>query len=416
MKILLKKATLIDSSNTFHFSTKDFLITNGIITAIEDEIIDDEAQIIKYENLHISKGWFDSSVSFGEPGYEERETLENGLKTAGLSGFTQIAVTPNTNPIVDNPSAVSFLKEAGKNSATNIYPIAAFTKNQEGVFLTEFYDLKQKGAIAFGDYKAPIQNSNLLKIALQYAQRLNGLVISYPADTGIFLEHGIHEGDTSTRNGLVGSPTLSETLQIQRDLSILEYTGGKLHIPYISSAEGLELIRKAKKQKLSVSCSVPLANLLFTEKEILGFDTNYKLEPPLRTNADLIALRQGIIDGTIDTVTSLHEPLNIELKRLEFEYAISGTIGLEAMFGVLSTLFPIEKVIAILTKGQKVFEIPYPKIEVGQKANLTLFNPSGNSTFKKEDIHSTSKNCAFIGAQIQGTTYGVINGSKTVLK
>lgn len=416
MKILLKKATLIDSDSPFHFSIKDFLITDGIISAIEDEISDNGVQVIEYKNLHISKGWFDSSVSLGEPGYEERETLENGLKTAGLSGFTKIAVTPNTNPIIDNTSAVSFLKEAGKNSATDIYPIASFSKNQEGALLTEFFNLKQKGAIAFGDYKIPIANSNLLKIALQYTQRIDGLIFSYPADAYIYSKNGINEGVVSTRNGLVGSPTLSETIQIKRDLAILEYTGGKIHIPYLSSAEALELIRIAKKQNLNVSCSVPLANLLFTEEKVSNFDTNYKLEPPLRTEADCIALRQGVIDGTVDMVTSLHEPLNIELKQLEFEYATAGTIGLEAMFGVLSTLFPLEKVITILTRGQEVFQIPSHKIEVGQKANLTLFNPLGESIFKEKNILSTSKNCAFIGSQIQGITYGVINGINSLLK
>ena len=236
MKILLQKATLIDPKHAFHYSTKDLLITNGIITAIEDEIIDETAEIISYPNLHISRGWFDSSVCFGEPGYEERETLENGLKTAGLSGFTQIAVNPNTNPITDNQSTVCYLKNAGNKTATQIHPIASFSKNQEGKLLTELYDLKQNGAVAFGDYKKAIKNAELLKIALQYAQRFDGLLISHPTDTSIGSQGGVHEGNVSTRNGLSGTPTLSEILQIQRDLAVLEYSGGKLHIPFLSSA------------------------------------------------------------------------------------------------------------------------------------------------------------------------------------
>ncbi len=241
MKILLQKATLIDPKHEFHFNTKDILITNGLITAIEDEIIDETAEIITYPNLHISRGWFDSSVCFGEPGYEERETLENGLKTAGLSGFTQIAVNPNTNPITDNQSAVCYLKNAGNKTATQIHPIASFSKNQEGKLLTELYDLKQNGAVAFGDYKKAIKNAELLKIALQYAQRFEGLLISHPTDTSIGSQGGVHEGDVSTRNGLSGTPTLSEILQIQRDLAVLEYSGGKLHIPFLSSAAAVEL-------------------------------------------------------------------------------------------------------------------------------------------------------------------------------
>ena len=416
MKILLQKATLIDPKHAFHYSTKDLLITNGIITAIDDEIVDETAEVITYPNLHISRGWFDSSVCFGEPGYEERETLENGLKTAGLSGFTQIALNPNTNPITDNQSGVCYLKNAGNKTATQIHPIASFSKNQEGKLLTELFDLKQNGAVAFGDYKKAIKNAELLKIALQYAQRFDGLVISHPTDTSIGSQGGVHEGNVSTRNGLSGTPTLSEILQIQRDLAVLEYSGGKLHIPFLSSAAAVELIRKAKKQGLQVSCSVALANLVFTEEELSDFNTHFKLDPPLRTDADRTALRQGVIDGTIDMVTSNHEPLNDELKHLEFEYAATGTIGIEAMFGVLCTLFPLDHVIAILTKGKARFGIENQTIEVGQQANLSLFNPSGNGSLKEEQILSSSKNCAFLNSPTQGTVYGVINNRQTTLK
>tara|TARA_B100000767_G_C19748919_1_gene529841 strand:+ start:748 stop:1998 length:1251 start_codon:yes stop_codon:yes gene_type:complete len=416
MKILLKKATLIDPENTFHYSIKDILITNGIISLIEDEIIDNSAKIVSYKNLHISRGWFDSSVCFGEPGYEERETLENGLKTAGFSGFTQIAVNPNTNPITDNQSAVSFLKNASNHSATEIFPIASFSKNQDGKVLTDLFDLKQNGAVAYVDYKKSIKNPELLKIGLLYAQRFDGLIISIPVDINIGVQGGVHEGEISIRNGLLGSPSLSEILQIQRDIALLEYTGGKLHIPFVSSAEGVELIRKAKKQGLNLTCSVALANLVFTHEKLIDFDTLYKLDPPLRTANDRTVLRQAVIDGTIDLVTSNHEPLNIELKHLEFEFATSGTTGLEAMYGVLSTLFPQEKVIAILTKGKDIFEIDNTTIEVGQKANLSLFNPTGNTTLKKENLFSTSENCAFISCPIQGTVYGVVNNSQTTLK
>lgn len=416
MKILLKKATLIDPKNAFHYLSKDILITDGIITSIEDDIKDEDAETITYANLHVSRGWFDSSVCFGEPGYEERETLENGLKTAGLSGFTQIAVNPNTKPITDNQSAVNYLKNAGKNTATQISPIGSFSKNQDGKLLTELFDLKQHGAIGFGDYKKSIQNAELLKIALQYAQRFDGLILSHPTDTSIGSSNGVHEGAVSTRNGLSATPTLSEVLQIQRDISVLEYTGGKLHIPYLSSAAAVELIRKAKKQGLQISCSVALSNLVFTEEELADFDTNFKLDPPLRTEEDRSALRQGVIDGTIDMVTSNHEPLNIELKHLEFDHASTGSIGLEAMYGVLSTLFPTDKVISILTKGMDLFGVNSPTIEVGQPANLSLFNPTGSGVFQNKDILSSSKNCAFVNAPIQGTVYGVINNSLTTLK
>jgi dihydroorotase len=416
MKILLKKATLIDPKSAFHYSTKDILITNGIITAIEDTIDGEAAEMITRNNLHVSRGWFDSSICFGEPGYEERETLDNGLSTAGLSGFSQIALNPNTNPVIDNQSAVSFLKQAASNTATQIAPIASFSKKQEGKQLTELYDLQQSGAVAYGDYKKPIENAELLKIGLQYAQRLNGLILSTPADRNIGNKSGVHEGKVSTRNGLSSTPTLSETLQIQRDLAVLEYSGGKLHIPCISSAEAVELIRNGKKKGLQVTCSVALANLVFTENELSDFNSIFKLEPPLRTDNDRTELRQAVVDGTIDLVTSNHEPLNVELKHLEFEYATSGTVGLEAMFGILSTLFPMEKVISILTKGKDIFGVKNQTFEVGQEANLTLFNPNGSAVFKETDLISTSKNCAFINSPIEGTVYGIINNSQFTIK
>ena len=416
MNIILKSAKVINVESKHNGSKQDILISEGKIKKIGSSISDKNAKTISVKNLHVSIGWFDSSVCFGEPGYEERETLENGLKTAGLSGFTQIAVNPNTNPITDNQSTVCYLKNAGNKTATQIHPIASFSKNQEGKLLTELYDLKQNGAVAFGDYKKAIKNAELLKIALQYAQRFDGLLISHPTDTSIGSQGGVHEGDVSTRNGLSGTPTLSEILQIQRDLAVLEYSGGKLHIPFLSSAAAVELIRKAKKQGLQISCSVALANLVFTEEELSDFNTHFKLDPPLRTDADRMALRQGVIDGTIDMVTSNHEPLNVELKHLEFEYAATGTIGLEAMFGVLCTLFPLEKVIAILTKGKTRFGIENQAIEVGQQANLSLFNPSGNGTLKEEQILSSSKNCTFLNSPTQGTVYGAINNTQTTLK
>ena len=353
MNVLIKSATILDDKSDFHNQTQDILLENGFITEIANSLKNpNKYPIISLENLHVSSGWFDSSVSFGEPGFEERETLSNGLEVAAGSGFTDVAFNSNTYPVIDSHSDISFVISKSSNATTKLHPIGALTNESKGVDLAELFDMKAAGSIAFGDYKKPIKNAELLKIGLQYAQRFNGLIVSNPTDMNIGFQGGVHEGEISTRNGLLGSPSLSEILQIQRDVAVLEYTGGKLHIPFVSSAEGVELIRKAKKQGLNLSCSVALANLVFTDEELIDFDTLYKLDPPLRTAYDRTALRQAVIDGTIDLVTSNHEPLNIELKHLEFDFANSGTTGLEAMYGVLSTLFPEEKVIAILTKGK----------------------------------------------------------------
>ena len=416
MKILLKNATIIDPKGAFHLQEVDVYIQEGKIDSIGTNLAREADITVKKDNLHLSMGWFDSSVCFGEPGFEERETLSNGLRTAALSGFTAIALEPETQPTIDSQSAVVQLKNYRSEHPTDIHPIAAFTKGQAGNLMTELYDLQNNGAIAFGDFSRPIKNPELLKTALLYAQRFNAIILSSPQENCIGGNGVAHEGNSSTQLGLSGIPSLNETLQITRDLHILAYTGGRLHIPFVSTAEGVELIRSAKKKGLKVSCSVALANLCYTEEALFGFDTRFKVFPPLRTETDRAALKEGLLDGTIDMVSSHHQPLNKELKQVEFEHATPGTIGLEATFSVLNTLFPTQKVIQFLTKGRSTFGLKTTKIEEGQPANLSLFTPNGAGKFSPEDLCSTSQNCAFIDHNTQGEVYGSINGGKIALK
>ena len=415
MKILLKNATIIDPKGAFHLQEVDVFIQEGVIKAIGANLNQETDITVKKDNLHLSMGWFDSSVCFGEPGLEERETLDNGLRTAALSGFTSIAVEPETAPTIDSQSAVVQLKNYQSKQPTELHPIAAFTKGQSVKLMTELYDLQNNGAIAFGDFLRPIENPELLKTALLYAQRFNALIISSPQDNRIGGNGVAHEGNSSTQLGLAGIPSLNETLQINRDLHILDYAGGKLHIPFVSSAEGVELIRAAKKKGLKVSCSVALANLCYTEEALFGFDTRFKVIPPLRTEKDRAALKEGLLDGTIDMVSTHHQPLNKELKQVEFENATPGTIGLESAFSLLNTLFPTQKVIQFLTKGRIAFGLKNIKIEEGQIANLSLFTPNGTGKFSHSEILSSAQNCAFIGHNTQGKTYGSINGDKISL-
>lgn len=408
MKILLKKVTIINPKGDFHLKEVDVFISKGRIEKIGASLTFEADKIISKEKLLLSVGWFDSSVCFGEPGYEERETLENGLRTASLSGFTDIGLEPVTQPYTATQSAVVQLKSFTAKYPTALHPIASFTQQQAGKYLTEFYDLQCHGAIAFGDFLKPIENPELLKTALLYAQGFNGLILSTPYDNRLGGMTGVHEGEISTTLGLRGSPALNETLQIQRDLHILAYTGGRLHIPCISTAESVALIRQAKKKGLKVTCSVALANICYTDKQLIGFDTNTKLQPPLRNEKDCEALKEGLLDGTVDMITSHHQPLNPELKQLEFDYATSGTIGLEAMFGVLNTLFPLEKTIQFLSRGRSIFGINEPKIEEGVIANLTLFTSHSSSTIKKEQLFSKNHNCVFVGHETQGEVVGTI--------
>ncbi len=416
MNILLKSATIVDKDNTHHLKKRDVLIENGIIKKIGVKLIkSNKEKEISLPNLHISKGWFDPSVSLGEPGFEERETIENGLTTAANSGFTEIAVNANTFPVTDNKANIRYLKSKASGHAVTLRPIGALTVKSEGTDLAELFDMQSEGAISFYDYKKPILNPNLLKIALQYSQGFNGMVQSFPIEKSVARGGMMNEEINSTRLGLKGLPALSEELQIIRDLYILEYTGGKLHIPTISTKKSVALIREAKNKGLAVTCSVAIANLYFTDEKLESFDTNYKLMPPLRTNQDTKALLKGLKEGVIDGVTSDHNPIDIENKKIEFDHALFGSIGLESCFGALNSLIDIETTITGLTALRAVFGCFEDEIKEGSKANITLFDPTAEWTFKERDIYASSKNAAFINSRLKGKAYGIYANKKLVL-
>jgi dihydroorotase len=417
MNVLLKSATIIDIKSPFNGKVKDVLIENGKISKIGTKIIaPSSCKEIILDNLHISCGWFDTSVSFGEPGFEERETIVNGLKTAAKSGFTAVALNSNSNPYIDNKSIVEFLKGAAKNNVVELYPIASLTKQSEGNEIAELYDMQNSGAIAFGDYNKSVSNANLMKIALQYAQNFNGLVLSFPQDDSISNNGIANESNMSTKLGLKGNPSLAEELQIARDIFLLEYTGGRLHIPTISTVTSVKLIREAKKRKLDLTCGVAAHHLALTDDELSTFDSNYKTSPPLRTQKDLNALIKGVKDGTIDMINSDHNPIDIENKKVEFENALEGTIGLESLFGAVNKVIDLEHTVNCLTYNpRKRFNLKELSIKVGEKANITLFNPDFTYEFTKEYITSTSKNSAFLNKELKGKAYGIFTNNKLII-
>lgn len=417
MNILLRSAKIIDSNSKFHKQNMDILIKNGIIADIGKKLdLPGNCKEIKLKNLHVSNGWFDTSVSLGEPGYEERENIVHGLEVAARSGFTKIALNPNTHPFIDNKSAVEFLIHKSSSSAVDLYPIANLTQGAQGKEMAELFDMKNSGAIAFGDYNKPVENANLLKIALLYAQNFEGMVMSYPEDAGIGTHGFVNESENTTRLGLNSIPNLSEELQIARDLALLEYTGGKLHIPTISTSKAVQLIKEAKKKGLDISCSVAAHHIFLTDKEIQTFDTNFKVKPPLRSEKDVKSLIKGLKDGTIDMLVSDHNPIDIENKNVEFENGFFGTIGMETLFGSARQKLDIEEIISCLTdKPKKRFDLPVTAIENDVKANLTLFDPDTEYVFQNDHILSKSKNSAFLGKSLKGKIYGILSNNKLVL-
>ena len=400
MSIILKSAKVINAESKYNGTQQDILISEGKIVKIAKSISDKNARIIDIKDLHVSNGWFDSSVSFGEPGFEERETIENGGIVASKSGFTDVVLNSNTNPVIDSQAGISFVKS--KNSSCNIHPLGALTISSESKEMAELFDMKNAGAVGFYDYKKPIINSNLLKISLQYSQAFNSLIMSFPLDKSIAKNGIINEGEISVNYGIKGIPNFSEEIQINRDLHILEYTGGNLHIPTISTKKSLDLIKKAKEKGLNVTCSVAIHNLTFNEAKLKDFDTRFKVLPPLRTEKDRLALVKGVKDGVIDLVTSDHCPIDVENKKTDIDNAEYGTIGLESFFGSLLNLFTLEETIKILTRGRKLFNIENFDFKEGSEARLSLFKISKEFEFSKSHIKSKSKNSAFLGTKMKG--------------
>lgn len=417
MNLLIKQAKIIDKHSDYHLKTMDIFIENGKITTIAKVINPTKPhKIISLDNLHLSSGWFDTSVCFGEPGYEERETLLHGLDVAAKSGFTAVAVNPVTNPVNDNKSGIRFLIDKAQNHLVNVYPFGSLTQKSEGKELAELFDMQQAGAIAFTDYGKGIINANLLKLALQYAQNFDALVMDFPLDLSLSADGQMHEGVQSTKNGFKGIPAMAEIIQIKRDLTLLSYTGGRLHIPNITCKRSVQLIKNAKKKGLNVTCSVAAHHLVLTDDAITDFNTSFKVSPPLREASDVKALINGVLDGTIDMLTSDHNPIDIENKKIEFAHAMNGTIGLESFFGATNKVIDLETLIdAITSKPRACFRIEPTSVKENKLANLTLFNPEGAYKFENKNILSTSKNAIFLNKTLTGKVYGVINNGKIVM-
>ena len=413
MNLLIRSAIIIDKKSEFHNDRVDILIKNGIISNIAPSIKNsNNYKELKLDNLHVSNGWFDYSISCGQPGFEERDNMINTLEVASKSGFTCIGIQPNTYPVIDKRSEIEYIKLLSSNNIVKVHPIGSLTKKSEGYELSEIFDMGDGGAIAFGDYKRSIKNPNILKLALQYSNNSNYPIMSFPNTIEISENGVVNENITSTLLGLNPIPSFSEHLNVQRDLTILEYAGGKLHIPTISTAKSAELIRNAKKNGLNVTCSTTIHNLFFDDQKLNGYNTNFKVFPPLRSTADIESLKIAVKDGTIDLVTCDHNPLNIELKDLEFENAAFGTIGLESFFGALNKLFSTKLAIQILTSGRSKFSLSSTTISVGELADITLFNPNHDYVFSESEIFSKSKNSIFINSKLKGKVYGIISNNK----
>jgi dihydroorotase len=420
MNLLIKQAIVVDSTSQHNGKVVDILIEKGIITQIKKSITPEKGiKTIDIKGLHVSAGWIDMQVNFCDPGYEHKETLQNGLKAAAKGGFTGVCVMSGTNPPLSNKAQIEYVANRAAQSIVDVFPIGTLSHNKEGKDLSEMYDMQLAGAKAFSDYKKPVKDAGLVLRALQYSANINSFIMTHCDDTTISHGGQMNEGVASTKLGLKGIPALAEEIMLQRNIQILEYTGGKLHIPTISTKGSVELIKKAKAKKLNITCGVAAYNLLLDDSELEGFDTNYKVNPPLRTKEDIDALKKGLADGTIDVIVSDHQPQDIESKDLEFDLADNGMVGLESCFSVaykaLHQKLSIDKIIdSITTKPRAILSLPEVSVKEGTSANLTLFTINNAFLFGKEHLVSSNKNSGIIGKEVMGSAIGIIHKNQFV--
>jgi dihydroorotase len=419
MKILIQQACVVDPASPHHGKVKDILIENGIIQQIEDQIGAPADQVIHQNGLFVSPGWVDVFSHFCDPGYEFKETLESGAQAAAAGGYTDVFVIPDTKPVVDSKTQVEYIRQKSRGLAVNVWPIGAITRNLEGKELAEMYDMHNSGSVAFGDGMLPVQSAGLLLKALQYVKAFDGVIIQIPDDKTVGVHGLVNEGIVSTRLGLPGKPMMAEELIIARDIKLARYADSKIHFTGVTSPKSLEYIRRAKDSGLKVTCSVTPYHLVFSDEDMISYDTNLKVYPPLRAKSTLKALHEALLDGTIDCISTHHLPHEYDSKILEFEYAKYGMTGLETSYAILRTTFPTvgeEKLIDLLsTNPRKIFQLEQPKILQGTACLITLFNPTQSWILKENNIRSKSKNTPFIDKKFTGKVVGIINGMKMLL-
>jgi len=415
-QLLLKNGVLLDPFLDQETAT-DILIDHHRIRQIDKQITPaSEATVIDIKGLKIAPGFVDLHTHLREPGYEERETLETGSRAALAGGFTQLCCMPNTDPAIDNLETIKYIYRRAETLPVHIYPIAAITKNRQGEELTEMAELAEAGAVAFSDDGNSLQNPLLMRYALEYAKIANRPIINHAED--IFLRNDglMNEGPVSTRLGLSPNPVVAEELMVYRDIRLAQWLDARVHIPHVSSAGSVEMIRRAKSAGVRVTAEATPHHFSLTDEYLSGFDTNGKMAPPLRSESDRLAVIAGLKDGTIDAIATDHAPHPVETKETSFDMAASGIIGLETAFCLAMTclvhknhLTLMDLVRLLTTQPAAAMGIPLPELKPGEPANLTVFDPDEWWVFSRKDIYSKSQNTPFIGWEFTGRIKAVIS-------
>ncbi len=420
MLVLIRKARIVDPQSEFNGKIVDLLIEHGLIKTIAASLDVKAEQVIDIPGLHISPGWVDVFADYREPGFEHKETIESGLNAAAAGGFTNVLLGPNTQPALSTKSSIQYVAQKAKGHIVSLHPMGAITQNTDGKDLAEMMDMHTYGALAFTDGWKPVQNAGLMLKALEYVRSFKGTVIQIPLDNALSAGGLMHEGPISTSLGMAGIPALAETLMVHRDIELLRYTNSKLHISGVSTAQSLELIKKAKSEGLALSCSVTPYHLALTDEALHSYNSVYKVSPPLRSESDRQALIAGLADGTIDCIASHHRPQEWDAKAREFEYASDGMNVQENAFSIIwnavGKQLSLEKLVQLLSiNPRKIFGLPDAVIAEKNKLDFTIFTPGEKSTLSEANIKSMSRNNPFIGKELNGKVLGIINQTNVYL-
>ncbi|HKL75961.1 MAG TPA: dihydroorotase [Halanaerobiales bacterium] len=420
MKILIKNGHIIDTLENID-GKYDILLKNGKIVQIEKEIESKEAEIIDAKNKMIFPGLIDMHTHLREPGYEEKETIKTGAEAAAAGGFTTIACMPNTNPAIDNPATVEYVKSEGEKAVVDILPIGSITKKREGKELAELGFLAEAGVKAVSDDGNPVMNSEIMRRAMEYGDNFNLKIISHCEDLNLASEGVMNEGYYSTILGLKPIPAAAEETMIARDIMIAEFTGASLHIAHLSTKRGLELVTDAKKRGVNVSAEVTPHHFSLTDEAVKGYDPNTKVNPPLRSQNDVDALKEGIAEGTIDIIATDHAPHTYEDKLGEFNYAANGISGLETALALVNTNLVKENIIdykdllkLMYEKPIELFDLKKDGIKEGVLADLIIFDPDKEWEVKTDEFKSKGKNTPFAGQKLTGKNEITFSSGKLV--
>lgn len=419
MEILLKGLRLFNPEQNMDINS-DILIKDGIIEKIGNVDLSNHSgiKVFDFSSKVCVPGLYDMHVHLREPGGEDKETVISGSNSAAAGGYTGVACMPNTNPAIDSAEVVKFITDRAKDHLVDVNPIGAVTKGRKGDALAPMLELYDAGAVGFSDDGTAVKTASLLRNALEYAKMIDSPIIEHCEDESL-AGGSMNESSISTELGLPSIPTVAEDLIVMRGILLAEYTGGKIHIAHISSKRSVELVREAKSRGVDVTAEAAPHHFTLTDECVRAFDTNYKMNPPLRQQKDVDAIIEGLQDGTIDCIASDHAPHSIEDKELEYIYAPNGIIGLETQLSLtLTELYhkgklTLEQVVNKLAiNPRKILNLEIPQILEGEIANFTILDLDIEFKYDIKSSKSRSKNSPFHGRELKGKSIAVINNSQ----